>query len=127
MGHYDADVDETDGGHQNVDYDSSVDQSVTSPHTRSFTAGSGSISSKHTNLNMINLGWVRKLHAPSEDDWTAAVKTTVDWKSLTIPACLPVTTDYFPDERLLNNHYKVHNYELFIGDEGDENVGDTNG
>ena len=75
----------------------------------------------------MSLGWVHKLHEPSEEDWTAAMKTTVDWKSLTIPACLPVTTDYFPDERLLNNYYKVHNYELFIGEEDDEDVGDVNG
>lgn len=36
----------------------------------------------------------------------------VDWKSLTIPACLPITTDYFPDKRSLHNDYVVSDYTL---------------
>lgn len=36
----------------------------------------------------------------------------VDWKSLTIPACLPITTDYFPDQRSLHNDYVVSDYSL---------------
>jgi len=40
----------------------------------------------------------------------------VDWKSLTIPACLPITTDYFPDKRSLNNDYLVSNYTLLPDD-----------
>ena len=105
----------------------SAEPIMTSPQPRPISATIGSTSSKVTVFNLMNLGWVRKLHAPSEEDWTAAVKTSVDWKSLTIPACLPVTTDYFPDERLLNRYYKVHNYELFIGEENDEDNEDTDG
>ena len=33
--------------------------------------------------------------------------TGVDWKSLTIPASLPITTDYFPKKRSLVNDYLV--------------------
>lgn len=40
----------------------------------------------------------------------------VDWKSLTIPACLPITTDYFPDERSLQNDYLVSIYDLLPDD-----------
>lgn len=36
----------------------------------------------------------------------------MDWKSLTIPACLPITTDYFPDQRSLHNDYVVSDYTL---------------
>lgn len=36
----------------------------------------------------------------------------VDWKSLTIPACLPITTDYFPDKRALQIDYVVSLYSL---------------
>lgn len=36
----------------------------------------------------------------------------VDWKSLTIPACLPITTDYFPDRRALNIDYVFSLYSL---------------
>lgn len=40
----------------------------------------------------------------------------VDWKSLTIPACLPLTTDYFPDERSLQVDYLVSDYSLLPDD-----------
>lgn len=36
----------------------------------------------------------------------------MDWKSLTIPACLPITTDYFPDEKSLQVDYVVSDYNL---------------
>lgn len=29
----------------------------------------------------------------------------MDWPSLTEPACLPITTDYFPDDSMLNKSY----------------------
>ncbi|KDR15773.1 DEP domain-containing protein 5 [Zootermopsis nevadensis] len=38
------------------------------------------------------------------------------WKSLTIPACLPITTDYFPDKRSLQNDYVVSDYNLLPDD-----------
>jgi DEP domain-containing protein 5 len=45
-----------------------------------------------------------------------SVYSGVDWKSLTIPACLPITTDYFPDKRSLNNDYVWSNYTLLPDD-----------
>ncbi|XP_041659148.1 GATOR complex protein DEPDC5 isoform X2 [Cheilinus undulatus] len=36
----------------------------------------------------------------------------VDWKSLTTPACLPLTTDYFPDRQVLQNDYTEGCYDL---------------
>uniref|UniRef100_A0A8C0VT88 GATOR1 complex protein DEPDC5 n=1 Tax=Cyanistes caeruleus TaxID=156563 RepID=A0A8C0VT88_CYACU len=36
----------------------------------------------------------------------------VDWKSLTTPACLPLTTDYFPDRQSLQNDYTEGCYDL---------------
>jgi DEP domain-containing protein 5 len=40
----------------------------------------------------------------------------VDWKSLIFPACLPITTDYFPDKRSLHNDYVVSDYTLLPDD-----------
>ncbi|XP_062137286.1 GATOR complex protein Iml1 isoform X2 [Drosophila sulfurigaster albostrigata] len=40
----------------------------------------------------------------------------VDWKSLSIPACLPITTDYFPDKRSLHNDYVISDYTLLPDD-----------
>lgn len=51
-----------------------------------------------------------------EQEWTPALTTGVDWKSLTIPACLPITTDYFPDIRSLHNDYVVSDYTLLPDD-----------
>ncbi|PSN43947.1 DEP domain-containing protein 5 [Blattella germanica] len=45
-----------------------------------------------------------------------AFHDSVDWKSLTIPACLPITTDYFPDKRSLQNDYLVSDYNLLPDD-----------
>lgn len=40
----------------------------------------------------------------------------VDWKSLTIPACLPITTDYFPDDICLKTDYLFSDYNLLPDD-----------
>ena len=40
----------------------------------------------------------------------------VDWKSLTIPASLPITTDYLPEPISLRNDYVVANYSLLPDD-----------
>ncbi len=42
--------------------------------------------------------------------------TGVDWKSLTIPASLPITTDYFPKKKSLVNDYLVNEYDLTPGE-----------
>lgn len=42
--------------------------------------------------------------------------TGVDWKSLTISGCLPITTDYFPDRRALQIDYVVSLYNLLPDD-----------
>lgn len=36
----------------------------------------------------------------------------VDWKSMVFPACLPITTDYYPDELKLKTYYAIINYTL---------------
>ena len=36
----------------------------------------------------------------------------MDWKSMMRPASLPITTDYFPDRRTLNDGYYVNPYSL---------------
>ncbi|XP_041349030.1 GATOR complex protein Iml1-like isoform X2 [Gigantopelta aegis] len=44
---------------------------------------------------------------------------SVDWKSLTIPATLPITTDFFPDKRSLHYDYVVSDYSLLPDDNSD--------
>jgi len=48
--------------------------------------------------------------------WDATLTTGVDWKSITWPACLPITTDYFPDKRAFENDY-VFNQYVIVPDE----------
>ena len=48
--------------------------------------------------------------------WDATLTTGVDWRSITWPACLPITTDYFPDRRTFENDYVVNQY-VIIPDE----------
>lgn len=56
---------------------------------------------------------------PDEYDWTAAVKTSVDWKSLTCPALLPLTSDFYPNKKTLESDYLEYNYKLYIEEEED--------
>ncbi|KAF0301331.1 GATOR complex protein DEPDC5 [Amphibalanus amphitrite] len=53
-----------------------------------------------------------------EQEWSAHITTGVDWKSLTTPACLPITTDYFPDERSLQKDYFLFEYSILPDDVG---------
>lgn len=46
------------------------------------------------------------------DNFAPIRRTGVDWNALTRPACLPVTTDYFPSERTLVDDYTVNHYNL---------------
>lgn len=50
--------------------------------------------------------------ATGEQEWTPAITTGVDWKSIVIPACLPLTTDFIPDNRSLDNDYVESEYSL---------------
>lgn len=54
---------------------------------------------------------------PDENNWTATVKTGVDWKSLTCPALLPLTTDFYPNKKTLDADYLEYNYKLYIEEE----------
>lgn len=58
--------------------------------------------------------------ATGEQEWTPTITTGVDWKSLVVPACLPITTDFFPDQRSLHNDYVVTSYSLLPEDQGAE-------
>lgn len=44
------------------------------------------------------------------------ILTGVDWKSMVFPACLPITTDYFPDDVDLQSFYLFSNYNLLPED-----------
>lgn len=56
--------------------------------------------------------------ATGEQEWTPAITTGVDWKSLVMPACLPITTDFLPDKRTLQQDYVTYGYDL-LPDEQD--------
>ena len=43
--------------------------------------------------------------------------STIDWKSLCTPACLPLTTDFFPTEDDLRNYYQEYTYTVNPADD----------
>ncbi|GFO09932.1 dep domain-containing protein 5, partial [Plakobranchus ocellatus] len=49
---------------------------------------------------------------------TFSAGIAVDWKSLTIPASLPLTTDFFPDRHSLQYDYYVASYQFDVAEEG---------
>ncbi|XP_052798952.1 GATOR complex protein Iml1-like isoform X2 [Mya arenaria] len=52
------------------------------------------------------------LTADFENTQNFCAGISVDWKSLIMPASLPITTDYFPDAKSLNNDYMLSEYQL---------------
>ncbi|OTF73684.1 DUF3608 domain-containing protein [Euroglyphus maynei] len=58
--------------------------------------------------------------ATGEQEWTPAITTGVDWKSLVMPACLPITTDFLPDKRTLEQDYVTHIYDLLPEEQANE-------
>ena len=46
------------------------------------------------------------------EPWSASMITSIDWKSLTIPASLPTTFDVEPTEYGLKRDYTHNSYEL---------------
>ncbi|KAK2181163.1 hypothetical protein NP493_409g08000 [Ridgeia piscesae] len=47
-----------------------------------------------------------------EQEWTIEIKTGMDWPSMTLPASLPLTTDYFPDKRSIQVDYVISDYSV---------------
>ncbi|KAJ8683106.1 hypothetical protein QAD02_018898 [Eretmocerus hayati] len=95
----------------------SISQSCFSEQTRSKSQRmnlplANNIDNKCNGSKSLTLLW----GATGEQEWTPALTTGVDWKSLTISACLPITTDYFPDKRSLQNDYVVSDYDLLPDD-----------
>ena len=50
--------------------------------------------------------------ADPAEPWYSAPHGGVDWKSLTIPASFPITTDYVPDDKELINDYYFNEYQV---------------
>ena len=48
------------------------------------------------------------------EDFTSIRRLGVDWKSLTEPACLPVTVDFFPSRAKLEMDYYESPSKLFL-------------
>lgn len=79
-------------------------------HNKSFVLPVNQNSNKSTLVSndTIRFAWC----ASGEQEWTPAITTGVDWKSLTMPACLPLTTDFFPSQTSLQNDYVIGEYTI---------------
>ncbi|XP_061551194.1 GATOR1 complex protein DEPDC5 isoform X2 [Phycodurus eques] len=65
------------------------------------------------NVLYINGGMEEYAQSPANSGVPSFCCTVgVDWKSLTTPACLPLTTDYFPDRQMLQSDYTEGCYDL---------------
>uniref|UniRef100_A0A2R5L6X3 DEP domain-containing protein n=1 Tax=Ornithodoros turicata TaxID=34597 RepID=A0A2R5L6X3_9ACAR len=102
---------------QNSSKTSHPAQSERVSHRRSAREGSlrsrsvlGSTSNCETPIAKTGHSWL--WGTTGEQEWTPALTTGVDWKSLVIPACLPITTDFFPDKHSLQYDYVVSDYSL---------------
>ncbi|XP_078679765.1 GATOR1 complex protein DEPDC5-like isoform X3 [Branchiostoma floridae x Branchiostoma belcheri] len=94
------------GGMRRVDSAGSV-SSVINTYEMSGRGGGGVTSYRRSGSN---LSWLWGM--TGDQEWTPDLQTGVDWKSLTMPACLPITTDYFPEKHSLEYDYLESNYDL---------------
>lgn len=51
-----------------------------------------------------------------EQEWSPTITTGVDWRSMSRPANLPITTDFFPDKMSLHRDYLISDYTLLPDD-----------
>lgn len=56
------------------------------------------------------------------EDFTSIRRTGVDWSSLTEPACLPVTVDYFPTKSKLEQEYYESPSKLIVSSYGSDST-----
>ena len=83
-------------------------------------SGSPMTNRHHDSVNSSNNGGtVKSVKQPVDvrklaEDFASIRRTGVDWKSLTEPACLPITTDYFPTKQKLLNDYYEHPSKLVV-------------
>ncbi|CAL8347051.1 unnamed protein product [Merluccius merluccius] len=83
----------------------------THTHTHTHTHTLKTLKYSLRNISISVSDWSSKLSAPpSVPRFCCTVG--VDWKSLTTPACLPLTTDYFPERPALHNDYTQGCYDL---------------
>lgn len=78
------------------------------PSVYSLQAAAAQAKSGVVSNETVRFAWC----ASGEQEWTPALTTGVDWKSLTMPACLPLTTDFFPSKTSLKNDYVICEYTL---------------
>ncbi|XP_036451057.1 GATOR complex protein DEPDC5 isoform X2 [Colossoma macropomum] len=73
---------------------------------------SGSPASSNSTGTPVNRGSFEEYSSSPDPMPSFCCTVGVDWKSLTTPACLPLTTDYFPDRQTLQNDYTEGCYDL---------------
>ncbi|XP_076800550.1 GATOR1 complex protein DEPDC5-like isoform X1 [Clavelina lepadiformis] len=61
-------------------------------------------------ISSYGLSWIWGI--AGDIQWTSDTNTGLDWKSLKCPACLPITTDYCPNQHHLQNAYTEQAYNL---------------
>ena len=82
-----------------------------------FTLYNFSMKEKRISLSEREGGFKNKNHSNytltyDDENFVLTTKLGVDYKSLVIPACLPLTTDYLPDTKSLENDYLDSEYSL---------------
>lgn len=82
--------------------------SPTFSHSNAVNSSTNYNKSTLVSNDTIRFAWC----ASGEQEWTPAITTGVDWKSLTMPACLPLTTDFFPSKTSLQNDYVIGEYTI---------------
>ncbi|XP_065209009.1 GATOR complex protein Iml1 isoform X2 [Planococcus citri] len=113
----DNDLNKKNNGLEDLDDDCMFARSPPSTECRSRTKSSTHVGSPNGSV-LLPMKKTQTLlwGVTGEQEWTPALTTGVDWKSLIVPACLPITTDFFPDEVSLKTDYVFSDYNLLPDD-----------
>ena len=76
------------------------------------------------NIPTESLGAPDNIQASTVESFASIRRSGMDWTSLTEPACLPLTTDYYPDNYAISRDYVVYNSSLVVSSDDSEGAGD---
>ena len=76
---------------------------------------SESLPNENSSTSLVSVGGtVSPLKKTVVENFASVRRAGMDWTSLTEPACLPITTDYYPDESSISRDYLYYPSSLVV-------------
>ena len=84
-------------------------------HDHTHLQTSESLSNQNSSTSLVSVGGAASpLKKTAVENFASVRRAGMDWMSLTEPACLPITTDYYPDESSISRDYLYYPSSLVV-------------